>query len=176
LAAEVNEFAETPPTVPATGSARPAGRIEPLRSMLGLAGELAGAKLLGGQRVGDRRGVRGPQIVIGFTLDALGTSPPELVTAIQAQRHGETDLVVGNLFGSNLFNSRADDTSSASPPATNPPVPAPRCSIAMILTALLAWALLRRGLRVSRPERAMLPAAGGSVKREHRHGGKRCRG
>ena len=48
-----------------------------------------------------------PPEVIGFTLVAVGTSLPELVTAIQAQRHGEPDLLVGNLLGSNLFNSLA---------------------------------------------------------------------
>jgi cation:H+ antiporter len=46
-----------------------------------------------------------PQVIVGFTLVAVGTSLPELVTAIQAQRRGESDLLVGNLFGSNLFNA-----------------------------------------------------------------------
>ena len=47
------------------------------------------------------------QIVIGLTIVALGTSLPDLATTIAAQRRGEADLVVGNLFGSNLFNSLA---------------------------------------------------------------------
>ena len=46
-----------------------------------------------------------PPAVIGFTLVAIGTSLPELVTAVQASRRGEPDLVVGNLLGSNLVNS-----------------------------------------------------------------------
>ncbi len=46
-------------------------------------------------------------MVIEFTLVALGTSLPDLITTIQAQRRGETELAVGNLFGSNLFNSLA---------------------------------------------------------------------
>ena len=45
--------------------------------------------------------------VIGVTLVALGTSLPELVTAIAAARRGHSDLVVGNIFGANLFNSTA---------------------------------------------------------------------
>jgi cation:H+ antiporter len=45
--------------------------------------------------------------VISFTLVAVGTFLLKLVTAIQAQRHGEPDLLVGNLLGSNLFNSLA---------------------------------------------------------------------
>ena len=47
------------------------------------------------------------QVVIGFSLVAVGTSLPELVTTVASQRRGESGLVVGNLFGSNLFNSLA---------------------------------------------------------------------
>lgn len=42
--------------------------------------------------------------VIGITVLAIGTSLPELVTAIVAASKGETDLAVGNLMGSNIFN------------------------------------------------------------------------
>lgn len=44
---------------------------------------------------------------VGFTLVAVGTSAPELVTAIAAARQGETELLIGNLLGSNIFNSLA---------------------------------------------------------------------
>jgi cation:H+ antiporter len=36
---------------------------------------------------------------------AVGTSLPELVTALAAARRGESGLIIGNLLGSNLFNS-----------------------------------------------------------------------
>ena len=42
--------------------------------------------------------------VIGITVLAIGTSLPELVTAVVAAVKGETDLAVGNLIGSNIFN------------------------------------------------------------------------
>ncbi len=42
--------------------------------------------------------------VIGITMVALGTSVPELVTAIVAALKKETDLALGNLMGSNIFN------------------------------------------------------------------------
>jgi len=42
--------------------------------------------------------------VIGITVLALGTSLPELVTAIVAAIKMETDLALGNLMGSNIFN------------------------------------------------------------------------
>ncbi len=44
------------------------------------------------------------QRVIGITVVALGTSLPELVTAIVASLKRETDLAIGNLLGSNIFN------------------------------------------------------------------------
>ena len=44
------------------------------------------------------------QRVIGITVVALGTSLPELVTAIVASFKRETDLALGNLLGSNIFN------------------------------------------------------------------------
>jgi len=42
---------------------------------------------------------------VGFALVAVGTSLPELVTALAAARRGESGLILGNLLGSNLFNS-----------------------------------------------------------------------
>jgi cation:H+ antiporter len=42
--------------------------------------------------------------VIGLTIVALGTSLPELATAITAALHKEDDLAVGNIIGSNIFN------------------------------------------------------------------------
>ncbi|MDQ3534790.1 MAG: calcium/sodium antiporter [Bacteroidota bacterium] len=42
--------------------------------------------------------------VIGITVVALGTSLPELVTAIVAAYKKETDIAIGNLMGSNIFN------------------------------------------------------------------------
>ena len=42
--------------------------------------------------------------VIGVTVVALGTSLPELVTAIISALKKETDLALGNLLGSNIFN------------------------------------------------------------------------
>ena len=42
--------------------------------------------------------------VIGITVLALGTSLPELVTAIVAAVKKETDMALGNLMGSNIFN------------------------------------------------------------------------
>jgi len=45
-----------------------------------------------------------PEVVIGLTIIAIGTSLPELAAAISAARKNEADLMVGNIIGSNLFN------------------------------------------------------------------------
>ena len=42
--------------------------------------------------------------MIGLTIVAVGTSLPELVTAVMATLRGESDLAVGNVVGSNIFN------------------------------------------------------------------------
>ena len=42
--------------------------------------------------------------VIGLTLIAVGTSLPELATAVTAARHRHSDLALGNALGSNIFN------------------------------------------------------------------------
>lgn len=44
------------------------------------------------------------EAVIGLTVIAIGTSLPELVTAIIAARKGASAVALGNILGSNLFN------------------------------------------------------------------------
>ncbi|CAG0906215.1 unnamed protein product, partial [Cyprideis torosa] len=41
---------------------------------------------------------------IGLTILALGTSLPELVTAVKSALRKDTDIAVGNAIGSNIFN------------------------------------------------------------------------
>ena len=45
-----------------------------------------------------------PQLVIGLTIVAFGTSLPELVTSVVAARRGYADIAIGNIVGSNIFN------------------------------------------------------------------------
>lgn len=157
---EAQEFTKALATVdvPVAPSRLPAW-FEPVRAVLGLAGVLAGAQLLvvNASTIATRLGVS--QVVIGLTIVALGTSLPELVTTIAAQRRGESDLVVGNLFGSNLFNSLAGGAVIGFATGTaNPARLGPALLAVMILTGVLAWALLRRGLRLTRVEGAILVA------------------
>ena len=45
-----------------------------------------------------------PQIVIGLTIIAIGTSLPELAATISAIIKKKNDMVIGNVFGSNVMN------------------------------------------------------------------------
>ena len=46
-----------------------------------------------------------PQIVIGLTVVAMGTSMPEFCVSLISALKGTPDLAVGNVVGSNIFNS-----------------------------------------------------------------------
>ncbi len=72
--------------------------------VVGAAVIAVGAKLLidHGTYLAKAAGV--PESVIGLTLIALGTSLPELITAITSLRKGHGDLSLGNIIGANLFN------------------------------------------------------------------------
>ena len=46
-----------------------------------------------------------PQIVIGLTIVAMGTSMPEFYVSLISALKGTSDLAVGNIVGSNIFNT-----------------------------------------------------------------------
>lgn len=152
------------------GTVTPAGRAAPtqrqplawsgpVRTVLGLVGVLAGAQLLvvNAAAIATELGV--PPLIIGITLVAVGTSLPELVTTIQAQRQGESDLLVGNLFGSNLFNSLVGGAVIALAAPRSVPGTNVALVLVMGLTAVAAWMLLRRSYSLTRPEGSVLLAA-----------------
>ena len=49
--------------------------------------------------------MRIPQLVIGLTIVALGTSAPEFCVSLVSALKGTADLAVGNVVGSNVFNT-----------------------------------------------------------------------
>ncbi len=53
--------------------------------------------------IAERMGL--PQIVIGLTIEAMGTSMPEFCISLISALKGTSDLAVGNVVGSNIFNS-----------------------------------------------------------------------
>ena len=55
-----------------------------------------------GLRIARSLGV--PEVVIGLTMIALGTSLPELSTAIASARRGHAEVSVGNILGADVLN------------------------------------------------------------------------
>ena len=45
-----------------------------------------------------------PEMIIGLTILALGTSLPELAASVAALVKKKAQMVVGNIIGSNIFN------------------------------------------------------------------------
>ena len=72
--------------------------------VIGAALIAVGARLLvdNGTKIAEALGV--PESVIALTFVALGTSLPELVTAITSLVKGHGSLSLGNVIGANLFN------------------------------------------------------------------------
>lgn len=61
--------------------------------------------------------------VIGLTIVALGTSLPELATAVTSALRREDDLAIGNIIGSNMFNMLGVlGIAAVISPVTAPPV------------------------------------------------------
>lgn len=73
-------------------------------ALFGLLILLVGARLLVGGAVNIARIFDVPELIIGLSIVALGTSLPELATAVYAGITEKDDISVGNIVGSNLFN------------------------------------------------------------------------
>ncbi len=73
--------------------------------ILSTVGVIIGARLLIYSGVGIALGVGVPEAAIGFTLVAIGTSIPELVTIIIAIGKRLPEFSAGTIIGSNIFNT-----------------------------------------------------------------------
>ena len=56
----------------------------------------------GAAAIADRLGI--PQLVIGLTIVAMGTSLPEAAVSISAATKGSAAITIGNVLGSNIMN------------------------------------------------------------------------
>lgn len=56
----------------------------------------------GASCIADRFGI--PQLVIGLTIVAMGTSAPEAAVSISAALKGSAEITIGNVLGSNILN------------------------------------------------------------------------
>ena len=73
--------------------------------VIGLAGLIYGADLVVRGGVGAARAMGVPEVVMGLTLVAIGTSLPELAATLAAVRRNNIALAVGGVVGSNIFNT-----------------------------------------------------------------------
>lgn len=72
--------------------------------VLGTAGIVFGAEFLVGAGQTIAKGFGISEAIIGFTVIALGTSLPELVTTLTAIKKKESGLSVGNIVGANIID------------------------------------------------------------------------
>jgi cation:H+ antiporter len=72
--------------------------------LLGIVGLALGGKWIvdGAVYVATQFGMS--EALIGLTIVAVGTSLPELATAVSAAKKKHSDIVIGNVIGSNIFN------------------------------------------------------------------------
>jgi cation:H+ antiporter len=78
--------------------------IAGLFTIIGALGIALGAELMVRGAITTAQIMRVPEDVIGLTIIAIGTSLPELSTAIIAALKKQGDIVIGNVVGSNVFN------------------------------------------------------------------------
>jgi cation:H+ antiporter len=72
--------------------------------LLGALVVIIGSRLLVDSAIVVSRGIGVPPIIIGLTVVAVGTSLPELITAVTSSRQNVSDLAIGNVLGANIAN------------------------------------------------------------------------
>ena len=56
----------------------------------------------GASKLAEKFGI--PQLVIGLTIVAMGTSLPEAAVSVSAALKGSAEITIGNVIGINIFN------------------------------------------------------------------------
>ena len=134
------------------GEDPPALGVETLRTVVSLALVAGSAYILveGAERVAEALNLSGG--FVGYTMVAVGTSAPELVTAVAAARQRETELLVGNLLGSNVFNSLAvgGAIGLVGPGPVGDVAVQTLGSLMMVVICVVSWVDMAVGHRVSR--------------------------
>jgi len=72
--------------------------------LIGFAVLVQSAKLFVNASVDIAKRLRIPNMVIGLTIVAMGTSAPEAIISVSAAISGSSDLAIANVIGSNIFN------------------------------------------------------------------------
>ena len=79
--------------------------LQVLLLVIGIIVVIKGADWLTSGAVGMAERIGVPQIIIGLTIVAMGTSMPEFFVSLMSAINGTPDLAVGNIVGSNIFNA-----------------------------------------------------------------------
>ncbi|GIW26363.1 calcium/sodium antiporter [Meiothermus sp.] len=121
--------------------------------VLGLVLLGVGARLLTMGAVELARAFGVPELIIGLSIVALGTSLPEVAASIMAALRREPDIALGNIVGSNIFNILG----ILGITALVQPVGLPWESVArdmwvMLGASVLLWPFLVTGFRLGRRE------------------------
>ena len=133
-------------------------RRELIRTVLALIAVILAAQVLVVSATEIARTLGLAEGFVGVTIVAIGTSLPELATAVQAARRHETDLIIGNLLGSNLFNAGAVGSvvAFAGPSVALDPTLAGLAALLMVGIGLIAMIFMISGTRVARSEGIVL--------------------
>jgi len=75
-----------------------------LMFLIGAVLVIVGSKLLVNSGIAIASALKIPSLIIGLTAIAVGTSLPELVTAITSAKKNVADLSIGNIVGANVLN------------------------------------------------------------------------
>ena len=128
-----------------------------LRIAGGIIGLVVGAQLMVDSAVFIAREMNIPDLVIGITVVAIGTSLPELATSAMASLRDESDISVGNVIGSNVFNILL----VLGAVSLIAPIAVGQAAIdvdfwVMLAVTLLIWPLMWSGLSIKRWEGGVL--------------------
>ncbi len=98
-----------PASANAEGAAKSASQIlmAVVKLLIGLAVLIGSSHHLVWGAVDLARALGVSELMIGLTIVAIGTSLPELASAVASARRGEHEFVLGNIIGSNFFNTLA---------------------------------------------------------------------
>ncbi len=128
-------------------------------AIVGLAMLLLGAQWIVDGAVAFATSLGIPELIVGLTIVAIGTSLPEIATSVLAGLRGHRDIAVGNVVGSCIFNILmvlgASALVSPQPIAVSPTMLSVDLPL-MVASALACLPILYTGQVVSRREGALL--------------------
>lgn len=125
--------------------------------LAGVVGLVIGGRAIIGSATWLAAAIGIPDLYVGLTVVAIGTSLPELATSLVAASRGEADIAVGNAIGSNIFNLGAvlGITALVEPISVAPHVLRYEFP-AVLLISLLVLPLARTSYTIHRAEGGLL--------------------